>query len=378
MKRSLGVYVHIPFCARKCNYCDFPSWQGKLSLRDEYLLKLIQEMRGFIQGKREEADTVFIGGGTPSLLKDEQLKWLMQCVRDCYCLSDDCEVSMESNPESLRQSFLETAIEVSVNRLSMGVQTINPRLLSVLGRRHTKEQVQAAVAMARKAGFQNINLDLMFGLPTQTLQDFEKTLDFALSMEAEHLSVYGLIVEEETPMISWIEDRIYCLPSQEEERAMYDLAVEKLSQNGYRQYEISNFALPGKECRHNLGTWQRQLYHGYGVGAAGLIQKDLRRQNVLNLEDYLLGKEPHFQRLSKTEQMFESVMLGLRMTQGIDKKAFLENYEASFDEVYGKRLWPSIDKGLVKETDSHVFLTRRGMDLMNRVLLDLMDDDCLQ
>ena len=378
MNQNLGVYIHIPFCARKCHYCDFPSWERKLSLRDEYLDRLIQEMRSFTQGKKKAANTVFIGGGTPSLLKDEQLRRLMRSVKDNYFLSDDCEISMESNPESLRESFLDTAIASGVNRLSMGVQATQPRLLSILGRRHTKEQVQAVVAMSRKAGFQNINLDLMFGLPTQTLQDFENTLNFALSLEVEHLSVYGLIVEEGTPMFAWVEEGTYFLPSQEEERAMYDLALKKLSQNGYRQYEISNFSKPGKECRHNLGTWTRQMYHGYGVGAAGLIAKDIRRQNVLSFDDYLLGKEAEIQTLSQKEQMFESLMLGLRMTKGVSKQVFKEYYGKSLKEVFEQRFDASINKGLVKETNTHVFLTRRGMDLMNQVLLDLMDDDCLK
>lgn len=370
MSRPVGLYVHIPFCARKCVYCDFPSFAGRGDDMPRYTDHLIAEM-----ADRQDPDvtiaTLYIGGGTPSLLPPELMRRILSALRARFSFAPDAECSCECNPGTLTEEFLSVLREGGVNRLSMGVQAGQDRLLQLLGRIHTWDQAAASAALARKAGFHNLNLDLMLGLPTQTLADVKETLEKALALNPTHLSCYGLIVEEGTPMKDRVDRGEWSLPEEEEERAMYECCRETLSAHGFIQYEISNFALPGFACRHNTDCWQRKEYIGLGCAAAGFLGNE-RYRNPSSLADYLNGAPAESTRISPEEARFESVMLGLRLTQGLSEKAFFTMHGMTVDQAFPGKMERSLREGLLIRENGYLKLTRRGMDLQNRVLVDFL------
>ena len=372
--KPLGLYVHIPFCAQKCGYCDFPSYEGVMPLRAEYIEKVLEEIASRADALgHPSADTVYIGGGTPSLLQPEQIAAVLAALRRSFHLSPDCEISCEANPGMLSDRFLAALVRGGVNRLSLGAQSAEAPLLHSLGRQHNWSHVEKAVTQAHMAGISNINIDLMLGIPGQTLALWQHTLEAALTLDVRHLSCYGLIVEEGTPLAGQIAARKVTLPEEEEERLMYAQTLDRLSQAGFVQYEISNFAKPGYACRHNLNCWRRHDYLGFGSAAHSLEGGCLRRANPQAIDDYLAGEAASLQELDKQERMFESLMLGLRMTEGLDPEAFQAMHGESFHSVYGSRAQASIGMGLAGYTnDGHFALTRQGMDVMNTVLLDFM------
>ncbi|NLD51883.1 MAG: radical SAM family heme chaperone HemW [Clostridiales bacterium] len=372
--RSLGLYIHIPFCATKCSYCDFPSWAGCMGHRPAYVQALVEEItqRGEQMG-RPYADTVFIGGGTPSLLTPPQMEQVLQALRRSFCLDPAAEFSCEANPGALSAGMLKVLMDGGVNRLSLVAQAADAALLQLLGRRHTWYQVEEAVAAAREAGFTNINLDLMLGIPTQTMDIWRQTLEQALALQPTHLSCYGLIVEEGTILAARIEAGVWTLPDEDTERRLYDYTLTRLEQAGFQQYEISNFARPGRQCLHNLHCWQRQDYLGFGCAAHGLEGAGtLRRQNPSTLAGYLAGEQPRFQPIGAEEAMFESLMLGLRLTRGLDLEAFEAMHGQRFEAVWEQQAENSLSRGLTALEQGHFRLTRQGMDVMNTVLLDFM------
>ena len=370
MKKEVGLYVHIPFCVSKCAYCDFPSFAGRERDMDAYVDRLIAEMK-------EKADpgfviaTLYIGGGTPSLLPPRLMERVLEALRDTFGFLPDAECSCECNPGTVTEAFLRVLKKGGVNRLSFGAQAYQAPLLRLLGRIHTWAQVEESVSMARAQGFSNLNLDLMLGLPSQTLADMEETLEAALSLSPTHLSCYGLIVEEGTKMRDQVESGQWTLPSEETERDMYELCRSTLSRRGFIQYEISNFALPGFACRHNLDCWRRREYIGLGSSACGYL-KDVRSRNAPSLDDYLAGRPPEKTAVSPEDARFESVMLGLRMMEGVSEEAFYQMHGATLWDVYGEKLKNSLKNGLVIRENGYLKLTRRGMDVQNRVLVDLL------
>lgn len=372
--KPLGLYVHIPFCAKKCGYCDFPSYEGAMPLRARYIDKVIEEIASRADALgHPSADTVYIGGGTPSLLQPEQIAAVLAALRKSFYLSPGCEISCEANPGMLSDRFLAALAGGGVNRLSLGAQSAEAQLLESLGRQHNWSQVEKAVTQARIAGISNINIDLMLGIPGQTLVLWQHTLEAAICLGVQHLSCYGLIVEEGTPLAGLIAARKVTLPEEEEERLMYALTLDRLSQAGFAQYEISNFARPGFACRHNLNCWKRHDYLGFGSAAHSLEEGRIRRANPQAIETYLAGESATVQELDTQERMFESLMLGLRMTEGLDPEAFQTMHGEDFHTVYGSRAQASIEMGLAGYTgDGHFALTRQGMDVMNTVLLDFM------
>lgn len=367
----LGLYVHIPFCAKKCLYCDFSSWQGKMGQREAYVQALEREIES--RATHERADTVFIGGGTPSLLMPEQLNRILSALHKGFAIEKDAEITCELNPGMVSEAFLKAAGAGGVNRISVGVQAFDDRLLAGLGRRHTAQKAVETLRLIHKAGFRSINVDLMFGLPFQTMEDWARTLDTALSMPVQHISCYALIPEEGTPLYAKLQSGAWTLPDEDTERDMYDLALQKLTARGFERYEISNFALPGHACRHNLGCWRRAPYYGFGCAAHSLLDTGTRRANPLALDAYLAGEAPGMQTLPIKEQMFEEMMLGLRTAEGVSDAAFTERYGCSICETYGDRLRPSLENGLAEMREGRLRLTHRGMNLENTVLLDLMD-----
>lgn len=373
---SLGLYIHIPFCLQKCLYCDFCSYPARPPKdRAAYVRALCREI--------EEAaptlfhytvDTVFIGGGTPSLLSAEEYLLISNTIQRNYRLASDLEFTSEANPATLDEAKLAAMKEAGINRLSIGMQSALDGELAALGRVHSARDAVQAVTMAKAAGFENINLDLMFGIPQQTKESFLFSLDAALSLSPEHLSVYSLQVEEGTP---FYERRATLpLPSEEEESEMATLLYRKTEAAGYRRYEISNFAKAGYECRHNLRYWRLLDYRGFGISAHSLIG-DRRFFNGEDLTLYL--RDPASAReeeelLSRDAREFEYVMLGLRTADGISDIEFADAFGMRFSEKYADNIAPFLARGLMQSDGDRVFLTEAGMALSNGILSEILPD----
>ncbi len=377
--QPLALYVHIPFCEAKCVYCDFASFAGKKARIPAYLSALEAEL--LAQASAIGARTVrsvFFGGGTPTLLSGAQVAALMSAVRACFPLAADAEITMEGNPGTLRAADVAGYRAAGVNRVSLGAQAAQPRLLAALGRIHRWRDVEAGVALLRAEGFDNINLDLMFGLPGQRDADWRETLDAALALAPEHLSCYGLQVEEGTPLAARIAaGEGEPLPDEDAERAMYAEARRAAAQAGLEQYELSNFAKPGRACRQNLTYWRRGDYLGIGSAAHSLVG-DVRWGNTPDLDAYLAalreGASPAAERgeIDAEEARFEAVMLGLRLTQGVSLVEFAARYGATAEAVWGAKLEALIRDGLLERSAGWLRLTDRGMDVQNAVLVELM------
>lgn len=368
----IGLYVHVPFCASKCAYCDFASYARREADIPHYVDAVIREIRrrGAETG-HPKADTIFLGGGTPSLLDTLQVTRILEALCESFPVDEGAEITCECNPGTLTILFARVARQAGVNRLSMGAQATPARLLRLIGRSHHWENVIASVEIARQAGFDNLSLDLMFGLPSQTVADVRETLEAALSLSPTHLSCYGLIVEEGTPICRDITGGKLALPDEEVEREMYELARQTLAEHGFHQYEISNFAREGYACRHNVGCWTRVPYLGFGSAAHSFFE-ECRTMNPSQLDAYLAGEEPKTEQISKEEARFESMMLGLRMTRGVKDEDFMRMHGMSIREAFGEKLDQPINGGLLEWHDGALRLTRLGMDLQNSVLVDLM------
>ena len=370
----LGLYVHVPFCARKCAYCDFASWPGRENDMPRYADAVCAEIaRRAAECGHPAADTVFFGGGTPSLLPPALFRQLARALRTHFDIAPDAEWTVECNPGTLTQPFADTLAAGGVNRISLGMQATQPALLRRLNRIHDMDGVRQAVSIARAAGIQRLSLDLMLGLPGQTMADWRDTLDAALSLAPQHISCYALIVEEGTPLAAQLARGEITLPGEDAERAMYGAARDILRAHGFHQYEISNFALPGEECRHNANCWRREDYLGFGC-AAHSLWRNTRRANPAELAAYLRGDAPETEQISPDDAMFESLMLGLRLTQGMDEADFARRHGRALWDVYGARLAPALRDGRLMRQDGHLLLTEHGMDVMNSVLVDAMGE----
>ena len=370
MKKEIGLYLHIPFCFRKGAYCDFASFAGREGDMSAYVDAVLREMAAKSSGDYSVA-TLYLGGGTPSLLPPLLMEKLLRGVHQYFDVLPTAEWTCECNPGTLTGDFLAILRAAGVNRLSMGAQACQPRLLRLLGRIHTWEQVASSVNWARQYGFDNVNLDLMLGLPTQTIADVSESLSAALALSPTHLSCYGLIVEEGTPLREKVIRGEWALPQEDDERAMYELCRETLFRHGFQQYEISNFALPGYACRHNMDCWRRKEYIGLGSAACGFLG-NIRYQNPPDLGDYLAGKAPEETMISPEDARFESVMLGLRMMEGVSEEAFFHMHGVTLRDAFGEKLPKPLRQGLVEWRDGSLRLTRRGMDVQNSVLVELL------
>ena len=384
----MELYIHIPFCVRKCEYCSFVSFPASEKEKNEYVCSVIREAEIRRGEGKEPVDTVFVGGGTPSLLSPDQFSDLLGGICRCFTFQDRIEFTVEANPGTLSQDFLFEAVSSGVNRLSLGMQAYQPSVLRFLGRIHTFEAVRKSVSMARLSGIRNINLDLIFGIPGQTLRQWQETLDAALSLCPEHISAYGLIPEEGTPLFRRLENKEVELPDPELERQMYDLAIRKLHAAGLEQYEISNFARKGFECRHNIGYWDQLQYIGLGLSASSMLILDhhsdgltcLRKTNPSDPEIYreMLRSGDFSAVESETvypaETRFETMMLSLRMNRGISESRFLELHGMTVESCYGDKLESLRQKGLLQHENGTWFLTRRGMDIQNSILVEFMEE----
>ena len=367
-----GLYLHIPFCKSKCAYCDFASYAGAEEKMGAYTAALEKEIAArAAQYPSVVISTLFIGGGTPSLFPAEEMDKVLRCVHRHFTFSENAECTCECNPGTVTEAFLAVLKKHGINRLSFGAQASQPHLLKLLGRIHLWEDVEQSVALAKRMGFHNLNLDLMLGLPTQTEQDVLCTLQKALVLPVTHLSCYGLIVEEGTKMHRQVTEGLWQLPDEETERRQYEACRQTLFRHGFLQYEISNFALPGYPCRHNLDCWQRKEYIGIGCAACGFMG-NVRWQNPASLSAYLSGDPPHKDILSPEDAMFESMMLGLRTMEGVSEDAFFRMHGKSLSSVFGEKLKKPLREGLVQWEGGRVYLTETGLSLQNRILVELL------
>ena len=383
----MELYVHIPFCRRKCRYCAFTSFAGQEARMEKYTDLLIREA----ELRRPEADepvtTAYIGGGTPSLLSPEQLRKLVTALWKLPGLRESEEFTVEANPGTVTREWLDTAVSLGINRISFGMQAFQDRLLQMLGRIHRFEEVAESVRLARSAGFSNISLDLMFGLPGQTTADWKETTDAALSLHPSHLSAYGLIPEEGTPLFRELEEGKLMLPEPDEEREMYDLVIRETAAAGFHQYEISSFAKEGMECLHNKGYWTQVPYLGLGVSAASMTGITIgpggmsyhRSVNPDSLDAYEKGIESgipfsHGEKVGYGDARFETVMLGLRMNCGISSDEFVRKHGVTPEQCWGEKLYEMEKRGLILHEHGSWRLTARGFDIQNSVLVELMDD----
>lgn len=384
MRRELELYIHIPFCVKKCAYCDFLSGPASNQQIEEYVQALIEEIQYYKEvAKKYEVSTVFLGGGTPSLLTGEQMKALMETLRQTFFIRQNAEITMEANPGTVTVEKLLACQKAGINRISFGLQSVNNEELKMLGRIHTYEEFLESYEAARKAGFQNINVDLISAIPKQTVSSWEQTLQTIISLQPEHISAYSLIVEEGTPFAKLYGEGCeleHLLPSEEEERRMYERTEELLQEAGYHRYEISNYAKEGDECQHNLGYWERKEYLGLGLGASSLIE-ETRFHNTDEMEEYLrdannpilLRREQ--EKLDRQEQMEEFVFLGLRKIRGIQEEKFAEMFGEDIWDCYGKNLERVIKEGLLEREEGVLRLTRKGIDVSNYVFYEILSDD---
>lgn len=374
---KISLYIHIPFCAQKCLYCDFPSFARKDHLRKAYIEALNKEIISLREKHNNlEINTIFIGGGTPSVLETHELECLLKEVAKLN-MAKDIEYSMECNPGNLTEEKLEVMKKYGVNRISMGLQAKQDNLLKGLGRIHNYKTFKENFLLAKKVGFNNINVDLMFGLPNQSLNEWEETLREIISLEPAHISAYSLIIEEGTAFYNLYENDKLKLPTEEEERKMYHLAKKILEENGFNQYEISNYAKEGKECRHNLAYWNMDNWIGVGSAAASYINGK-RIKNISSVEEYIDSINEKGEAVeeiinnSKNDNMEEFMFMGLRKINGIDENEFKNRFSMNINDVYGEILNKYIDEGLLIRKSGRIFLSEKGIEISNIIMADFL------
>ncbi|MBO5755799.1 MAG: radical SAM family heme chaperone HemW [Clostridia bacterium] len=369
-----GLYFHIPFCLKKCNYCDFCSFPRVTEERKEqYVKALLTEMEGRAEMARGTVfDTLFFGGGTPTLLSEDQLFRILNAAHRLFSVETEAEVTTEANPASAGEDKLREMRKMGFDRLSIGAQSFCDGELLTLGRAHTAEDAVAFYGKALAAGFENINLDLMYGIPGQTAESWQKTLAEAVSLGPAHISAYSLILEEGTPFYGRKET--LALPTEEEEEAFHEALLETLAQNGYHHYEISNYARSGKACRHNLHYWRNEPYLGFGVSAYSFFDGE-RFGNGRDFSSYLsrpLGQTADRERLTEEALAYEWLMLRFRLSEGISLAEYQSTFGLSLKEQYAPLISKYTEMGLMGETATHLFLTEKGMRLSNAILVDFL------
>ena len=372
-----GIYVHIPFCARKCGYCDFNAYSGyKDGTKARYVDALCREIAQRAE-RATRVPTIFFGGGTPTTLSAGDLERILATVKASFAVEADAEVSVEANPGDASLEYLAALRAAGFNRLSFGVQTFDDRLLRTIDRLHTGDDARRAVAAARAAGFENLSIDLMFGLPRQTLADWERALDAALGLRIPHLSLYGLIVEERTPFWARRERGKLPLPTEDTEATMFAQAIEAATGAGYAHYEVSNYALPGYECRHNQTYWRNEEYFGFGAGAVG-YRNGVRTTNVRLPTRYIetvCATGTAFEdeeRLNPEETMGETMMVGLRLRRGVDLKEFAARFGVRAEAFFADEIARYTSMGLLETHDCYLRLTDRGLFFASDVMADFL------
>lgn len=361
--KELELYIHIPFCVKKCNYCDFLSSPAGEPERQKYVEGLCGRIRSYAETmKAYHVISIFLGGGTPSILESRQMEKIFEAVYDTFQVDEGAEITIEMNPGTVTEEGLLMYRKLGINRLSIGLQSADNKELKRLGRIHTCEEFFSTYRMARRIGFQNINIDLMSGIPCQTLESYERSLGFVTELDPEHISAYSLIIEEGTPFYERYGrgDHAEELPDEDTERKMYVRTREILEAYGYHRYEISNYAKKGFECRHNLGYWNRSEYLGIGTGAS----------SFMNHQRWKEGEEPEI--LTRQEEMEEFMFLGLRKMEGVSRSDFQKFFEEDMDTFYIDTIRNMKKKNLLAERDGRLFLTERGIDVSNYVMSEFL------
>ncbi len=388
-ERPLELYVHIPFCVRKCAYCDFLSGPWNVEIQAQYVENLKREIRyAAKEAEGRRVSTVFVGGGTPSLLNPSFMESILQQINRSFDITPDAEITIEANPGTLCKEQLQLYREIGINRLSIGLQSTRDVELQMLGRIHDFQDFLRNFAAAREAGFDNISVDLMFALPKQTRESWRETLIKTAELSPEHLSAYSLIIEEGTPFASMNLE----LPEEDVEYEMYEDTRDLLEDYGYHQYEISNYARPGKESRHNLGYWERTDYLGLGLGASSLwtpyyegeikgYASQMRFSNTREMGKYLAAQgalEPireEKESLSENSAISEFMFLGLRKMKGVSKKEFYEQFQRTMEELFGDTIRKYCRMGMLEETGESLCLTQKGIHVSNRIMADFLLDE---
>lgn len=364
-----GLYIHIPFCVKKCKYCDFNSFSACEKEKAAYLDALIGEMEKY---RGSFVNTVFIGGGTPTSLTSEQLEQLFINIKKNFFLSKFCEITVEANPKTLDREKLKTMKKYGVNRLSIGVQSFNDNELLALGRVHTGAEAEETIALAQTY-FDNISIDLMCAIPDQTKESFKTNLEKAFSLNPQHISCYSLILEEGTPLFIEAENGLLTLPDEDAEREIYDIACVEMEKHGYHQYEISNFAKLGYESRHNKKYWRCEEYIGIGLSAHSYID-GVRFSNTDEFSSYIKGEflSGESEVLSIEDKMSEFMILGLRMTEGVTKMSFRQRFNEDLEKVFRKPLLKFKEMGMIEEENDKIRLSQKAISVSNQILCEFI------
>ncbi len=380
--RPASAYIHVPFCVRKCAYCDFLSFPSCLDRIGEYVDAVCKEIKlapKWFEEEKEHLQTIYFGGGTPSLLSPEQLKKILDTLRDVFGITDTCEITLEANPGTIDEKKLAGFREAGINRLSIGIQSLDDSVLQTLGRIHDSGAAKKAILDAKSAGFTNISCDMMLGIPGQTMDNVKDTLDFFLENDIPHISLYSLILEEGTPMYARYNGDIEKYVTQEEDRAMYHLVTSTLKENGFIHYEISNMARPGYESRHNSMYWRAEPYFAFGAGAHYYLGNE-RGRHAETLDEYICALHEENAKkedvliteeiLSPEDRMKEYMMLGFRTRTGVGEEAFRERFGMTVESAFGAEIEKEMNSGLVGFEDGIYRLTEKGFDLANQVFMD--------
>ncbi len=382
--KTVGIYVHIPFCKQKCKYCDFISFQNCENYFDDYfecLKKEITEKANEINSENKEIliDTIYFGGGTPSIVCEKYIEEVLNKIYEYYNVSENAEITVEVNPGTVDKFKLEKYFEIGINRLSIGLQSTDDKLLKMLGRIHTYKEFENTYDLARKIGFKNINVDLMIGLPNQSLENVHDSLEKIVQKNPEHISVYSLIIEENTKMFDLIEKGELELPDEDVERKMYWSVKKFLEENGYIHYEISNFSKSGFESKHNANCWNQHEYLGFGIAAHSYFN-NIRYSNIDNLRQYIENWKNEqsvynivfHEHQNKDDMMKEFMMLGLRKIAGVKISEFKEKFVDNPIFVFRNQLNKLVKEGLIEVLENNIRLSDKGLDLANEVWMEFV------
>lgn len=376
--KKFSLYIHIPFCERKCYYCDFISFPRNEKNIELYINNVIKELSLYKDKLTDYTiDTIFIGGGTPSCIDAKYIKEIMDYIYSNYNTKEIREITIEANPGTLESEKVRVYKEIGINRVSLGLQSLNVHILETIGRIHDSEDFLESLRVLRTEGFNNINVDLMFGLPHQTYEDLNITLNKVMDLGVEHISLYGLIIEEGTLINSWYKKGMLQIPDEDLERYMYHNSILMLEEKGYEQYEISNFSKPGYECKHNLIYWRVQPYLGVGLSSHSNIFGK-RFWNSSNLKEYneplninilpIVGEEV----IERDMEIAEYCILGLRLKDGIKRMDFKNRFGIKIEEIYKATIDKHSKNGLIYVDENRISLTTTGLDLSNIVEVDFM------
>ena len=372
---NIGIYVHFPFCATKCTYCDFNSYSNIHHLQKEYLEALVNEIRANAD-KSKVVDTIFIGGGTPSIATTGTIATIMTAIKSSFMVLNDAEITIEANPNSIKFDNLTEWKEAGINRISVGLQTTNKRILRLIGRSHDRDDYIRAIDLIKSFGFENINTDLMIGLPKQKSSDVKYAINLCVKLGCKHISCYSLILEGNTPLYTLVKEGRIKLPKEAKVVGMYKTAVTSLRKLGFERYEVSNFAQDKYECKHNLNCWHLSEYYGFGAGAHGYIDNK-RYSNECDVKKYinLINKNSSAKvsvdKLTNIDHYEEALMLGLRLKDGVSIKVLDEYLGESFLEKYKTQINKYLKLGLIK-INENISATDSGFMVLNQIILDLV------